>query len=157
MTEKRFIGYFVGDTLVSIKDTVTNKRLNILQIVEVANKISDENEQLKQAYQTLKHRHSLLHDECLETECDRDSLKKDVISLEKENGQLKKEKEFWKGDSCNCSNYLSILSMDCQIVQETICDLKNVIDVDTEASKLLDKLDDKFDELNQHRIKMYSR
>lgn len=47
MSEKRFIGYFVGDTLVSIKDTVTNKRLNILQIVEVANKISDENEQLK--------------------------------------------------------------------------------------------------------------
>ena len=47
MTEKRFIGYFVGDTLVSIKDTVTNKRLNILQIVKVANKISDENEQLK--------------------------------------------------------------------------------------------------------------
>lgn len=75
-----------------------------------------------------------------------------------ENEQLKKEKEFWKGDACNCSNYLSILSMDCQIVQEAIYNLKNVIDVDTEAFKLLDELDDKFDELNQHRIKMkYSR
>lgn len=50
-----------------------------------------ENEKLKQVYQTLKHRHSLLHDECLEAECDRDSLKKDVISLEKENKQLKQE------------------------------------------------------------------
>ena len=50
-----------------------------------------ENEKLKQVYQTLKHRHSLLHDECLEIECDRDSLKKDVISLEKENEQLKQE------------------------------------------------------------------
>lgn len=77
--------------------------------------------------------------------------------LTHENEKLKKEKEFWKGDACNCSNYLSILSMDCQIVQEAIYDLKNVIDVDTEAFKLLDELDDKFDELNQHRIKMYSR
>ena len=71
--------------------------------------------------------------------------------------QLKKEKEFWRRDSCNCLNYLSILSMDCEIVQEAIYDLRNVIDVDTEAFKLLDELDDKFDELNQHRIKMYSR
>ena len=50
--------------------------------------LKQENEQLKQADQTLKHRHSLLHDECLEAECDRDSLKKDVISLEKENENL---------------------------------------------------------------------
>lgn len=50
MTEnKRFIGCFKGDMLVSIKDTITNKRLNILQIVEVANKIYDENEELKEA------------------------------------------------------------------------------------------------------------
>lgn len=86
-----------------------------------------------------------------------DKASERITLLEKENEKLKKEKEFWKGDACNCSNYLSILSMDCQIVQEAIYDLKNVIDVDTEASKLLDKLDDKFDELNQHRIKMYSR
>ena len=82
----------------------------------------------------------------------------DVLNkLSEENEQLRVEKEFWKGDFCNCSNYLSILSMDCHIVQEAICDLKNVIDVDTEAFRLLDKLDDKFDDLNQHRIKMYSR
>ena len=84
-------------------------------------------------------------------------LNKKYKKVVDENEKLKKEKEFWKGDSCNCSNYLSILSMDCQIVQEAISDLKNVIDVDTEAFRLLDELDDKFDELNQHRIKMYSR
>ena len=48
-----------------------------------------ENWQLKQEYQKLKHRHSLLHDECLDAECERDSLKRDVNSLEKENEQLK--------------------------------------------------------------------
>lgn len=140
--------------------------------------LKEENEELKEAINILKHRHSLLHDVCIEAECDRDGYHKDVISLEKENEQLKqsekdcqewnhklineneqlkKEKEFWKGNSCNYSNYLSILCMDCKIVQEAICDLKNVIDVDTEAFKLLDELDDKFDELNQHRIEMYSR
>lgn len=77
--------------------------------------------------------------------------------LTHENEKLKKEKDFWKGDSCLCSSYLSILSMDCQIVQEAIYNLRRVIDVDTEAFKLLDELDDKFDKLNQHRIKMYSR
>lgn len=178
------------------------------QLKEDNKQLKQELESFEQVYQSLKHRHSLLHDECLEAECDRDSLKKDVISLEEENYQLKREKErykrlseiryeniknrilsikefindcedekvknaledlfysevkehdlakenrelreekeFWKGDACNCSNYLSILSMDCQIVQEAICDLK----------KATDELDDKFDELNQHRIKMYSR
>lgn len=54
-------------------------------------RLKEENEHLKEALQILKHRHSLLHDVCLEAECDRDSLKKDVISLEKENEQLKGE------------------------------------------------------------------
>ena len=69
-----------------------NKKLNALcvQYGFDMGKLEEENEQLKQTYQTLKHRHSLLHDECLEAECNRDSLKKDVISLEKENEQLKK-------------------------------------------------------------------
>lgn len=61
------------------------------ELLDENRQLKEENEQLKQAYQTLKSRHSLLHDECLEAECDRDSLKKDVISLEKENEQLKKE------------------------------------------------------------------
>ena len=75
-----------------------NEKLNALcvQYGFDMGKLEEEYEQCKQAYQTLKHRHSLLHDECLEAECDRDSLKKDVISLEKENEQLKKEIEEHK-------------------------------------------------------------
>ena len=52
--------------------------------------LAEENEQLKQVYTQLKHRHSLLHDECIDAECDRDSYRKDIASLEKENEQLKK-------------------------------------------------------------------
>lgn len=88
MTEKRFwcLEEYEGETspIVDGKFAPTNGWL-----CNRLNELYEENGQLKQAYQTLKHRHSLLHDECLEVECDRDSLKKDVISLEKENERLK--------------------------------------------------------------------
>lgn len=57
---------------------------------ELYHKSLKENERLKQEYQKLKHRHDLLHDEYVDAECERYSLKKDVESLEKENEQLKK-------------------------------------------------------------------
>lgn len=135
--------------------------------LEVMNGLDKKNQQLKEKNEELKQDIEYLEEKIKENEWhwntideDRDvwhykctEAEKRVKELKTENEQLKQEKEFWKGDSCKCSNYLSILSMDCQIVQEAIYDLKNVIDVDTEAFKLLDELDDKFDELNQHRIR----
>ena len=59
--------------------------------VKKVQSLAKENEQLKQAYTQLEHRHSLLHDECIDAECDRDSYQKDVSSLENENEQLKEE------------------------------------------------------------------
>ena len=58
-------------------------------VLDMLNQLNDENEELKQAYTQLRHRHSLLHDVCIDAECDRDSYRKDVMSLEKENEQLK--------------------------------------------------------------------
>ena len=66
----------------------TNKT-KVSIIVNELNRLNEENEQLKQAYTQLKHRHSLLHDECIDAECDRDRYRKDISSLEKENEQLK--------------------------------------------------------------------
>lgn len=45
------------------------------EIVDLLNKLNDKNEQLKQSYTKLKHRHGLLHDECLELEIKNDDLK----------------------------------------------------------------------------------
>lgn len=58
--------------------------------------LEKDNKRLKQAYAQLKHRHSLLHDVCIDAECDRDSYRKDIISLEKENEQLQKENKRLK-------------------------------------------------------------
>ena len=59
------------------------------ECAKLLNELTEENEQLKKAYAQLKHRHSLLHDVCIDAECDRDSYRKDIASLEKENEQLK--------------------------------------------------------------------
>ena len=96
MTEKRFIGCFEGDMLVSIKDTVTDRQLNILQIVEIANKIYDENEQLKlrnKQYSMMVNGNSDLNDEIYE------QLQKTEKALKRvceENEKLKKEIEEHK-------------------------------------------------------------
>ena len=66
-----------------------NQNVDELLSVNIEEELLKENEQLKQAYAQLKHRHSLLHDVCIDAECDRDSYRKDIASLEKENEQLK--------------------------------------------------------------------
>lgn len=54
MTKKRFVGLFEGDMLVSVKDTQTNERVNIIQIITLANILYAENEYLKQEIQEQK-------------------------------------------------------------------------------------------------------
>lgn len=44
---KRFVSNFQGEMLVSVRDTENNCNVNILEILEIANKLSNENEQLK--------------------------------------------------------------------------------------------------------------
>lgn len=99
MTAKRFNikpSAIVDDVTVIIDSEkqytfpILDSTLNFM-FCKALNELADEIEQLKQAYTQLKHRHSLLHDECIDAECDRDRYHKDVVSLEKENEQLKEE------------------------------------------------------------------
>ena len=115
MTEKRFRisqGYtdrfchdWQNNQLLNFRETIEllneqhetiqrlNQNIDELLSVNVEKELFEENEQLKQAYTQLKHRHSLLHDVCIDAECDRDSYRKDIVSLEEENEQLKKQRE----------------------------------------------------------------
>jgi len=78
------IDYKVAD------DNHTGSLLSLDDVIKRLNKVTVENEQLKKEIDKLKHRHGLLHDVCIEAECDRDRYHKDVVYLEKENEQLKK-------------------------------------------------------------------
>ena len=107
MTEKRFEETYGEMGLFRVKDNKTGKYYKAVlcgnpftetdkPILDVLNEIAEENEQLKQAYVQLKHRHSLLHDVCIDAECDRDMYRKDIASLEKENKELKTKVDFYK-------------------------------------------------------------
>lgn len=72
------------------------------QVVEVLNKFYNENVELKQAYNKLKCYHSNLYDEFHDIEFNKDRYYKDVLSLEKENEQLKKELKKYT-DAFDCS------------------------------------------------------
>ena len=78
--------------------------------------------------------------------------RKHHLSNVEELDQRLNEFESWKNSACHYTNIFSILSMDCQIVQEAIWDLEKIIDSDSEASRLLDDLKKKFDDLNKHRL-----
>ena len=76
--------------------------------------------------------------------------------------ELEVEKEAWKTTSCNSMNTFSVLSMDCQIVQEAIWDLEKELRYNnrcpiqnTNTEKLLEDLKKKFNDLNKHRIGKY--
>lgn len=68
-----------------------------------------ENDQLKQEYQKLKHRHSLLHDMCCDLECDCSGLRKDVESLEAENKRLKQKCQELRNDLIDHSALIDML------------------------------------------------
>ena len=58
-------------------ETIQRLKQNITELlsVDIEEELLKENEQLKKAYAQLKHRHSLLHDVCIDAECDRDSYR----------------------------------------------------------------------------------
>lgn len=90
MTEKRFRYYehkgadYILDNPNTELDFIEmlGDCLEAEEIVDLLNKLSDENERLKQKNNELKHKYSLLLDENYE----------EVVSLEEENEQLKKRK-----------------------------------------------------------------
>ena len=91
LLEEKRIWKQMSDEYTKLSDENEQLKQNLRMVEKRADKVYEENEQLKQSYIQLKHRHSLLHDECLDAECDRDGYHKDVLSLEKENEELKKE------------------------------------------------------------------
>lgn len=70
--------------------------------------------------------------------------------------ELYSEKESWKNSSCIYVNKNSVLSMDCQIVQEALWDLeKKIYDNYLVNEEIIDSLKDlkvKFNNLNNHRL-----
>lgn len=92
------------------KNQKLNEEVGILQMdlckTKSYEQLEKDNKRLKQAYSQLRHRHSFLHDECIDAECDRDRYRKDIASLEKENEELKKQlNEYINAFDCGTCRY----------------------------------------------------
>lgn len=71
---------------------------------------------------------------------------------------LNDEKNSWKSLCCNHMSRDSVLSMDCQIVQEAIWGLEKAISENKnkeQVDKCLEDLKRKWDKLNKHRLDDY--
>ena len=102
-TKTEYYGFDLANLVNKLNEEITTMKGSFDEGNEIIGELQKENEELKQVYDKLRHRHSLLYDMYNDVECERDSLKKDVSSLEKENEQLKKENRQLKDfldDNC---------------------------------------------------------
>lgn len=81
-----------------------------------------------------------------------EQLDKENKKLQEEIEELKRERDSWKSSTCSYMNKDSLLSMDCQIVQEALWELEKEIEFGSKREDLFFDLKEKFEKLNNHRI-----
>ena len=114
--------------------------------------LEKENEQLRQF---INKGRRLSVKELMDNANENELLKKKIKGLEKENEELKRERDSWKSSTCSYMNKDSVLSMDCQIVQEALWELEKEIEFGSKREDLFFDLKEKFEKLNNHRIGVF--
>lgn len=84
-----------------------------------------------------------------------DEQQSTIEQLQEEIEELKRERDSWKSSTCSYMNKDSILSMDCQIVQEALWELEKEIEFGSKREDLFFDLKEKFEKLNNHRIGVF--
>ena len=157
MSEEKFALQTVGDTVV--RNNQTNEIYWNYNLVHLINSLSKENEQLKFENETLKSNYQReiqsSIDFCNAYSKINGELLEKIEKLEKENEELKRERDDWKSSTCSYMNKDSLLSMDCQIVQEALWELEKEIEFGSKREDLFFDLKEKFEKLNNHRIGVF--
>ena len=156
MSEKRFsygetdLFEWVEDNgeMISTKECVN--KLNEQQTT--ISRLEEENEQLRQF---INKGRRLSVKELMDNINKNELLKRRSRGLEKENEELKRERDDWKSSTCSYMNKDSVLSMDCQIVQEALWELEKEIEFGSKREDLFFDLKEKFEKLNNHRIGVF--
>ena len=115
-------------------------------------RLKKENEQLRQF---INKGRRLSVKELMDNINENELLKRKIRGLEKENEELKRERDDWKSSTCSYMNKDSVLSMDCQIVQEALWELEKEIEFGSKREDLFFDLKEKFEKLNNHRIGVF--
>lgn len=163
MSEKRFT---TSDPTIQYSQIVTIvwdskecKHLIVDEVVDLLNeqqntisRLKKENEQLRQF---INKGRRLSVKELMDNINENELLKRKIRGLEKENEELKRERDDWKSSTCSYMNKDSLLSMDCQIVQEALWELEKEIEFGSKREDLFFDLKEKFEKLNNHRIGVF--
>lgn len=142
--EKKYLGMIQRDS------TKIVDRLNEQQ--NTISRLKKENEQLRQF---INKGRRLSVKELMDNINENELLKRKIRGLEKENEELKRERDDWKSSTCSYMNKDSVLSMDCQIVQEALWELEKEIEFGSKREDLFFDLKEKFEKLNNHRIGVF--
>lgn len=142
--EKKYLGMIQRDS------TKIVDRLNEQQ--NTISRLKKENEQLRQF---INKGRRLSVKELMDNINENELLKRKIRGLEKENEELKRERDDWKSSTCSYMNKDSLLSMDCQIVQEALWELEKEIEFGSKREDLFFDLKEKFEKLNNHRIGVF--
>ena len=156
MSEERF-GYGETDLFEWVEDNgeMISTKECVNKLNEQQNTISrlkKENEQLRQF---INKGRRLSVKELMDNINENELLKRKIRGLEKENEELKRERDDWKSLTCSYMNKDSVLSMDCQIVQEALWKLEKEIEFGSKREDLFFDLKEKFEKLNNHRIGVF--
>ena len=153
---KRFQKTRIVDKWGGIYDSKTDKILDVNDVEHKLNeqqntisRLKKENEQLRQF---INKGRRLSVKELMDNINENELLKRKIRGLEKENEELKRERDDWKSSTCSYMNKDSLLSMDCQIVQEALWELEKEIEFGSKREDLFFDLKEKFEKLNNHRI-----
>lgn len=183
MSEKRFFKSHYTEHIIDKANDKCYPIRNVMgvdDLVDLLNSLSEENEQLKQSNDrfadTVAKQVSLLIElrkeneqlrqfinkgrrlsvkELMDNINENELLKRKIRGLEKENEELKRERDDWKSSTCSYMNKDSVLSMDCQIVQEALWELEKEIEFGSKREDLFFDLKEKFEKLNNHRIGVF--
>ena len=142
--EKKYVGMIQRDST-KIVDLLNEQQNTI-------SRLKKENEQLRQF---INKGRRLSVKELMDNINENELLKRKIRGLEKENEELKRERDDWKSSTCSYMNKDSLLSMDCQIVQEALWELEKEIEFGSKREDLFFDLKEKFEKLNNHRIGVF--
>ena len=160
---EEYVGYMQGNAYIigngECEFSLWERKEDVQKVCDYLNeqqntisRLKKENEQLRQF---INKGRRLSVKELMDNINENELLKRKIRGLEKENEELKRERDDWKSSTCSYMNKDSVLSMDCQIVQEALWELEKEIEFGSKREDLFFDLKEKFEKLNNHRIGVF--
>lgn len=153
--EKLIIGKGSSEVIDMIKFGDNLYGVTIKELFDRNKKLEENIDNEKNDYRELFSNYIYLQEKNVKLIEENEQLDKENKKLQEEIEELKRERDDWKSSTCSYMNKDSLLSMDCQIVQEALWELEKEIEFGSKREDLFFDLKEKFEKLNNHRIGVF--